>query len=225
MLRRTGSTDELIARYLARAEQCVQEGRTSEAVSWLQQVLLLDRSRRDVARMIRDLRYQESERKARVRRRLRVGVMLFGVCALILSVFVREWRIEEDYRSLPPVRDGDVAALQARLASVEQMIADNKFWIGMFRAVSERGRLSEAIRLQNVRAQDQQVEAHVERMRRADMAEAARASGLAAVERGELDAALVDFKRALELAEADWAQRARVQADIDAIEAWQRDQR
>jgi tetratricopeptide (TPR) repeat protein len=225
MMRRTGSTAELVDRYLARAEQAVQEGRPLEAVPWLQQVLLLDRTRRDVARMIRDLRYGESERKSRVRRRVRVTGMLFVVSALVIGVFVREWRLEDSYRSLPPVEDSDLGAMQTRLASVEDLIETNKFWIGMFRAVSERGRLVEAIRQHSVRVQDRQLEDHIDRMRKADMAEAARTSGLASVDRGEFDSALEDFKRALDLAGEDWPHRPRVEADIDAIEAWQAEKR
>lgn len=225
MMRRNGSTAELVDRYLARAEQCVQGGVPLEAVPWLQQVLLLDRSRRDVARMIRDLRYEESERKARVKRRMRVAGMLFVISALVIGVFVREWRLEERYRGLPPVEDNDLASMETRLAGVESLIETNKFWIGMFRVVSERGRLVEAIRQHSVRAQDRQLEDHILRMRKSDMADAARTKGLAAVDRGDLDDALVDFKRALDLAGEDWQHRARVQADIDAIEAWQGEKR
>jgi predicted Zn-dependent protease len=62
-------------------------------------------------------------------------------------------------------------------------------------------------------------------MRRTDMAEAARVSALAAIERGEMDAALVDLKRALDLSDGEWVHRPRVQADIEAIEVWQRERR
>jgi hypothetical protein len=75
MMRRTGNADRLVERYMRRAEECVAGDRTKEAISWLQEILLIDRSRRDVARMIRDLRWGDQEKRVRWRSRLRTSAV------------------------------------------------------------------------------------------------------------------------------------------------------
>ena len=47
-----------------RVNDCPARGKTNEAIRWLQEVVALDRNRRDVVRMIRDLRWEENERKS-----------------------------------------------------------------------------------------------------------------------------------------------------------------
>jgi tetratricopeptide (TPR) repeat protein len=220
---RTGSKAELVQRYLSRAEESVHAGRPMEAIPWLQQVLLLDRTRRDVARMIRDLRYHESERKAARRRRLRLVGFVCLVSALVVGVVVRERRIEDAYRGLPDARGEELADIRARLGHVQGLVDDHRFWFGMSRVLNERRQLRSAIDVLEARVSDQALEQRRDDARRAQMAEAARESGLEAAKRGEFDAALEDLRRALALAAPNWSGRERIQSDIAAIEAWRRE--
>ena len=52
LMQRTGNADRLIERYLSRSEDAAREGRRRDAITWLREVLSIDRSRRDVARML-----------------------------------------------------------------------------------------------------------------------------------------------------------------------------
>ena len=173
MMRRSGSTSELIERYLARAEDAVQSGKPMEAVPWLQQVLLLDRSRRDVARMIRDLRYSESERKTSRKRRNALIAFVVCVLAVVIGVAVREMRIESAYGDLPEVAEGDLPGLRERLSSINDLIEAHGFWIGMFRVVGERRQLEDAIDVLQVRQQEQAIEDKRLAQQRLVLAEAA----------------------------------------------------
>lgn len=220
MMRRSGSTAELVERYLARAEESVQKGRPMAAIPWLQQVLLLDRTRRDVARMIRDLRYQESERVAARRRRTRLIAFVGLILLMVIGVVAREMHIENAYRELPAVDENDLPGLQARLASLDGLVDQHRFWIGMFRPISERRQVEEAIEVLRSREQDAVREREREVQHREMLADAARERGLLAAERGDFDSALADLRSALELADETWAPRERVVADIEAIEKW-----
>jgi tetratricopeptide (TPR) repeat protein len=220
MLRRSGSTAELIERYLARAEEAVQGGKPMAAIPWLQQVLLLDRTRRDVARMIRDLRYQESERVTAHKRRNALIVLVATILVVVIGVAIREMRIENTYRDLPEVSEGDLPGLRTRLSSVNDLVDQHRFWIGMFRTVSERRQLESTIDMLEDREQEAEIERGREQQHRLALAEAARERGLQAAERGDFDAALGDLRSALELSNETWPPRARVMADIEAIEKW-----
>lgn len=225
MMRRSGSTAELIERYLARAEEAVQEGRPMAAVPWLQQVLLLDRTRRDVARMIRDLRYQESERGAARKRRSTLIAVVATILALVIGIAGREMRIEQAYGDLPGVADGDLPGLRTRLASLNELVDSRGFWIGMFRAVSERHQLEEAIDVLEARHQEDAIDQRRDEEYRVVLAEAARERGLRAAERGDFDVALEHLRGALELANESWPPRVRVLADIEAIESWKEERK
>jgi len=225
MLRRSGSTEELIERYMARAEESVQGGKPMAAIPWLQQVLLLDRTRRDVARMIRDLRYQESERVTAHKRRNALIAFVGMILALVIGIAIREMRIENSYRELPEVAEGDLPGLRARLVDLNELVSRHRFWIGMFRSVSERRQLESTIDMLELRFQEEELERGREEQHRLQLAEAARERGLQAAERGDFDAALGDLRSALELANETWQPRERVLADIEAIEQWKEESR
>ena len=220
VMRRNGDVDELIDRYLARADEAVAKSRPLDAVPWLQEVLLLDRSRRDVARMIRDLRFSESDRKTRSSRRNRVlGVPLL-ISTLITSFIVREFDIRSEFRSLAPVIEGDLASFETRLAAIDQLVADNQFWLGMYGVMTERHRLiGDIAELNEQLAREQRESVRLDEQR-AGLAEAARERGLMLARRGDFDAALRDLRHSLELTDADWEHRERVLADVAAIEGY-----
>ena len=53
VVRRSGNSEELIERYMERAQEHVNRKEMDDALPWLQEVLALDRNRKDVTRMIR----------------------------------------------------------------------------------------------------------------------------------------------------------------------------
>jgi tetratricopeptide (TPR) repeat protein len=218
ILRRSGNTEELIERYLKRAGACVDEGQISEAIPWLQEILLLDRSRRDVARMIRDLRYQEAEKVERSARRTRMIGLLVVVTALITAVVGREVSISRELGQLPQVEGHDPETLYSRLAGLDEIIEANTFWFGMIGPCSERDELREEQRI----FEDDQArvarKAEVERQRMMEMAEAARLRALMNFDRGDYDKALADFRRSHSLSTPGWEHRPRLEANIEALE-------
>jgi tetratricopeptide (TPR) repeat protein len=218
ILRRSGNTEELVERYLQRAELSVEQGNVSDAIPWLQEVLLLDRTRRDVARMIRDLRYQESERLVRNKRRNRMlGVLVLLSCA-ITAVAAREYNVSREFKTLPPSRPGDVASIQMRLAGLDDFITDKWVWMGLFDAVKQREKLrDEIVEIERKHKRTMEEEAET-RQRLFEMVEAARMRGLRHVERDELEEGLADFKRALRMSTPEWEHRDRVVADIAALQ-------
>jgi tetratricopeptide (TPR) repeat protein len=221
IMRRTGSLDRLVERHLRRAEEAMRAGHRDEAVRWLREVLMLDGSRRDVARMIRDLRYEAGERHGRWRRRLQRIALVVVALGAAYGIVWREMHIEADYAALTAAKDGDVASMQRRLSELDAWIASNPLWLGMFDAGRERGRLRtelEKIEAAERESAQQRVAAHV---RAEAVAESERVLGRRAAEQSDFAGAREHFQKALEAAPADWKPRLQVQTDIEAIGAWQ----
>ncbi len=222
-MRRAGLVSDLVERYLQRSQQLLRQGRTAEAIAWMREVLLLDRSRKDVARTIRDLRFQEIDRVEARRSRRRVAVIAL-VGSLAISVgLLRETRLAEEFRALPGAEAGDSAGMRERLAALEAFVERHPIWHGAFRALSERTELRlacdralEAERL----AQERRA---AELARRADEAELARERGTLLARDGQYAIALDELRHALELSRPDWEHRERVQEDIAAISAYLED--
>lgn len=219
ILRRSGNTEELIQRYIARAEECAEHGRISEAIPWLQEVLLLDRTRRDVARMIRDLRYQEADRQARSSKRNRIAMLVLLLSAAGSGIYAREYKIHEEYKRLTPFDPSSPQSMYQRLGELEDLIDDKRVWAGMMNAVRERDTLQSKVadheRREARRAHEEALEAQAVLER----AEASRQRGIMHAEQGEHERALGDFERALKLAPPDWEHRERVEADVRALQA------
>ena len=218
LMRRTGNVDELIDRCLARADEAVRSGRPMDAIPWLQEILLNDQSRRDVARMIRDLRYEEMAHRSRIKRRNRLALLLVVISTTLSALFLRENHIHGEYQALPPVALEDAGALSARLAGIDQLISQNKFWLGMFRVVGERSELQEQMdRLEARMAAKER--RRIQRLgQQQAMAEASRLKALDLVERGQFRSALSHLQRSLELSTPDWERRERVSADVAALQ-------
>jgi tetratricopeptide (TPR) repeat protein len=224
MLRRTGNLDRLVERNLARAEEAMADGRRRDAITWLREVLMLDRSRRDVARMIRDLQYDERVIKEGWSRRLRLAaglLMLVGLCA---GVTFRELHVRRLYQALPEVRADDLDSLGTRLAAIDALLAGNPLWLGMFEASRERAQLRTRIDQIEARraaadrqAADREAEARM-------MADSARTRAVLLLDQRDFPAAAAELRRALEFAPPDWQHRGRVEADLAAILAWQAEQ-
>lgn len=225
VLRRTGGANVIVERYLRRAEEAVASGKPMDAIMWLQEIVLIDRNRRDVARMIRDLRFQEKERKSRASRRVKIALVILVLVGGVVAVWMRERQIAEQYASFPPAAEGNLASLKAREQAIDQLVDEQHAWLGMFPVLQDKRHLAMQIVVLEEQAAKVAHDAAIEKARLEDQAEDARTRGLAFAERGQFDSALADFRRALELSTPSWEHRARVQADIDAIEAWRKKSR
>ncbi len=219
-MRRNGEADVVVDRCMQQAEALIAQGRIEEAIPWLQEILLQDRNRRDVARMIRDLRYQGLQKRARSRRARFIALLCLLVSAALAGVAVREHGLIGEFAALPAAIPGDLAAHRRRLQDVEAFGERAVVWTGMFRAETERSELRREIdRLAAHEAQlakERREQQEQDRIR----AEAAREQGLGAVERGELQEALSHFQEAFALSAPNWEHRPRLVADMQAIEAW-----
>jgi Flp pilus assembly protein TadD len=221
VMRRNGNLARLVERHLARAEQAMREGKREEAIRWLREVLTLDSTRRDVARMIRDLRFEQAQRSQAWRKRARAVAIATVAVVAVAGVVVREARLDAEYATVPEAPGGDLAALQVRMNSIDEMIESNPLWLGMFQAGRERSRLrTEITRIQMARAEKER-EAAAERARIETLAEAERSQGRLLAEQSQFDQALEHFQLALRHAPPDWKHRAEVQRDVDAILEWQ----
>jgi tetratricopeptide (TPR) repeat protein len=225
LMRRRGMANDLIERYHERARVMLKAGRTEEAVDSLREILLLDRSRKDVARMIRDLRFQENDeqRVKRRGRRIAIGALCLSLC-LSLSV-VREIHVRREYQALPGALPEDLTSMRARLGSVEEFVERYPIWHGSLEVLRERSQLRvDVTQLEEaIRVAEEKREAA--RLRREELAEAARERGRMLAGSGDFAAAIAEFEQSLELAAPDWPHRARVERDVEAITAWMEDNR
>lgn len=219
-MRRSGGVEEFIERCMQRAESEATRGNYMDAISCLQEVLLHDQGRRDVARMIRDLRYAEMESRDQKRRRHRVAASVLVLLALIAVVGVREFQIYRQYSELPAAAQDDPGALRARLAEVDSLIDRHKFWVGVFSAIDDRSLLQRQLDALEAREAELRREDLREKEQRLASAAAARTRGVIAVERGQMEEALDEFKKALSLTDETWEHRERITADVVAIESW-----
>lgn len=216
--------DQQIEGHLRRADELASRGRTTDAIRELQQVVTLDRNRRDVARMIRDLRWQEKDHRARNLRRLKIATYVLAAAAVVAGLVAREIHIDAVYRAIPPAA-GDLASLRTRLDDVEQLTASNRVWFGLISALREESRLREDIRMLELQASRASHEAEQAKKRKVELSEAARSRGMMLAEQGKFEEALADLQQALALNEPDWDQRKKVEADVKAIQAWMKKSR
>jgi len=220
LMRRQGMVRDLAERYLAQANALLKQGRTDEAIEWLREVLALDRSRKDVARMIRDLRYQELDTRQERKKRWRVASLSLGLSLLVTTGFLREYVIRGRFEEITPFASGDLGSMRKRLVALEQFMQENPIWHGSLKVLGERAHL----RVEIDRIQQQQMleedARHAELVKRRDESNVARERGLSAFDSGDYQAALAEFQRALELAPPDWPVRDRVVRDIEAIETF-----
>jgi tetratricopeptide (TPR) repeat protein len=217
MMRRTGNADLLVERYLSRASELVASARPLEAIPWLREALLIDRTRRDVARMIRDLRYQAEGKSKRMGRRIRRAIMTLIVLGAIGGLVARELRIREDYKQLSSVAPGDLSAMNARVSAIDAFQGRHRFWTGMFDASKERRELRVEIMRIEATAASAERENKANLATRIAQAQAARLRGRQYAGQGDFSKALTELRSALEGAPASWEERARVEADIQAI--------
>jgi tetratricopeptide (TPR) repeat protein len=173
--------------------------------------------------MIRDLRYEELERAAQRKRLVRLALTLVLVSTAVTFVVSRERAIHSEWTGLPVANSGDLASLQLRRDSIEEMLEQRSFWTGVFRATKERDALVVAIHNEErllTRAEEQ---ADQQKRRQLEEAEASRVRALQHVERGDYDRAIEQFERALAVAEPSWEHVAQIRVDLAALQKWKAD--
>ena len=221
VMRRTGNVERLVERYLERAEEAQAAGRRRDAITWLREVLLLDRSRRDVARMIRDLQYETRHNRDVLRRRLRSAGIVLVLIGVVAGLIGRELHVQRQFSALEPAEQGELDSLQLRLGGLDRLISANPLWIGMFEAGRERAELRAEIERLHARQAEQdrkQAARRAERLIRADSSQV-RARQL--LESRDYAGAIEQYEQALRAAPADWSQRKRVEADLTAVKQHQ----
>lgn len=211
---------ELIERHLRQADEAAQSGRTKEAIACLREVLALEPGRRDVTRLLRDLRQAQKDRKKRLGRGLKTMLVVIALGAAAYGVWMREESVRSRYLDIPPAKGDDPASLRARASAIEDLIASERFWFSMKDALEDKGRIEAQLRRRTEESEKERHEAAMVLEERVQNADAARVRGLMYAQQGKFDLALADFRQALELAPKGWEHRKRVQADLAAIEAF-----
>ncbi len=220
MMRRTGNADRLIDRYMRRAEECVSSGSSKEAISWLQEILLVDSSRRDVARMIRDLRWGDQEKRNRWRSRTRAAIILLGIVAVAALGVQRELSVAERFDAVPAAIPGDLNSLRQRLERIDQLQQEVVFSLRQFDASQEKAMLTADITRLEAKAAQAQVTRRSQREASVAIAESARKQARLYAQQNRFEDAITQFERALAEGPNDWDQRKQVMIDVAAIREW-----
>ncbi|MSR61497.1 MAG: hypothetical protein EXS08_03485 [Planctomycetes bacterium] len=217
--RRQGTVQDLTDRYFERAQKLLREGRASEAAGWLREVLQLDPTRKDAARMVRDLRFKKvtgTERKRGGHGYLVVTLVLAGGLSYL---GLREFRVREEFRALPSVAAGNSAALHRRLADLEQFVERHPLWHGALGVLAERAELRVQMAVLDEQARAEHEAAERALRERAESAQLCRQRGLLLAQGGDLRGAVVALREALDYGGPDWNERERVARDISDLEA------
>jgi tetratricopeptide (TPR) repeat protein len=211
---------ERIEHCLRLADEAASSGRLEDAIRLLQEVILLDRDRRDVARMIRDLRFQDQERRKRASKVGRYALAILVIAGALGLAVIRERDVARRHAAIPPAIPGNVESMRARQQALAGLISSDHVWLGLPQAWIERDQLAHDL------AEIDRIAAAKER----DISEAQKKDELLAkdlLERGRMYAnqgrfepALTDLRRALEVGSEHWTERHRTEAEVAAIEAW-----
>lgn len=220
---RFGPDQEQVEYHLRKADDAAAIGRIQAAIEHLQEVVQLDPQRRDVHRMVRDLRFRQQSRRRAAKRFLRVSATLIVVAGAAWLVVSREARVAARYREIAPIAGSDLESLRRRLDDVEQLIDSHLVWTGLPRALAERKSLrKEVAALVEATAAADRAE-RAERAARLQEAEDLRTRAQMYTKQRRFPEALADLRRALEVAGAGWERRASVEAEVASIERWTRE--
>jgi tetratricopeptide (TPR) repeat protein len=205
---------------LREADEAGRRGDTRAAIHLLQEVVTLDRNRRDVARMIRDLRWAERDRRARWVRRLKFLAVAACLSAAVAAFVWRENGVRARYAAIPPAQPGDLASLRERLGALDELVAAERAWLGMGAALEERLQLQRDVLALEAALGRAEHEARMSAQRDAEEAVARRESGLKLARDGKYAEALPELRRALELGGPAWESRREVESNLVAIQRW-----
>ncbi|HED65434.1 MAG TPA: hypothetical protein ENJ09_07750 [Planctomycetes bacterium] len=220
IVRRMGMVRDLADRYLERANQLMKVGKEDEAIAWLREVLVLEPNRVEIARRIRNHRLKSEGRisKVPVPRGLLLGAIL--VPLILAALVLGDRRVRSAHDALPPRREGDLAAMEARLGALDAFIRAHPVWSGALAATKERAALRIAVT--ELREQEQERREREARARQESLekAESLRFRGRSRADEGKLAEAADFFREALLIAPHDWEARERLERDIRAIEEY-----
>jgi Flp pilus assembly protein TadD len=217
ILRRLGMVQDLADRYFVRAQSLLDAGNEEEALGWLREVLLLDGSRSDAARLIRDLRLKSSG--GRRRRPLVTPQVLIATLiplALVALVF-REVKLAGEFETLPSANLEDLTSSKKRLDSVESFLEQHILWHGTFSTLAERSELRVRVEQLEREEEDRLAREALRNEERAVEATLIRRRGVMHIDVADFEAALADFREALEVAPEGWSERQQVERDVAAV--------
>lgn len=217
VMRRSGGTDELIERYMERAQQHMAKGESKQALPWLQEVLSLDRSRKDVTSMIRDVRHDQHYRLTSSRSNRRFAVVFLLIVGAVSAVSFRERSLHNKFGAIPEAVDGDTLSMSARLASLQLFQEETPYWLGMTKVgeeIEELNAKSQATLFEAVEQEKERAALHAQQIA---AAENFRLMGLQSSDRGEFSKAREHFENALQAAPKDWDRSDSVRRDVKAI--------
>ncbi|MCP5021414.1 MAG: hypothetical protein GY930_06520 [bacterium] len=217
IMRRAGNTEELIERYLERAQKYMGKGESKLALPWLQEAYALDRSRTDVSALILDARYHQHHRlvSSRSNRRFASASLLILIVAVGLGY--RESKLHNRYISIPSADETNAVSMAARLGSLRLFQDENPYWLGTSRVELEIGTLvaiEQEILADKVEAKKAEAQQVVDK---AGEANHFRQIGLQCSDRGEFGKALLQFEKALEVAPENWEHAGSTGRDVAAI--------
>lgn len=211
---------ERIERYLRKADEASAAGRTREAIACLEEVRALDPGRRDVLRIIRDLRSRRRVRRWRLLHGLKYCVVITLVGLAVYGVWHREQAVRHAYAALPPLAGEDLPALRARIGAIDAFLDEELAWFGMASALQERNGLQHRARLLQVQSDSVVRDSKLMLQDRTVEAEAARTRGLMYARQERFAEAEADLRLALELAPPKWEHRKQVEVDLKAIRTY-----
>ena len=217
VMRRAGNTDELIERYMERAQGHMARGESKQAQPWLQEILALDRSRKDVSAMLRDVRHDQHHRLNASRSNRRFAVVFLLVLAAAAGVGYRERNLHNQYMEIPMAEEGNTVSMAARLGSLKTFQSEHPYWLGTSRVELE----IEELEVQGQAILFEAVEAKKAKARdvadKTELAEGLRLLGLQSSDRGNFSEARERFEEALKEAPEGWEHAASVARDVLAI--------
>jgi len=138
---------EVVAQLVRDAEFAAARGRNEAAIRCLQEAQHIDPSRQDIASAIRDLRRKREYRKSSALRAVKIAVFVTIFSGLATAVTLREHRIWRLWKALPTASSDDLAGMRARLAGIESLLEQERFWLTMPIALLQKDVLAHDIEL------------------------------------------------------------------------------
>ncbi|MFT4646928.1 MAG: tetratricopeptide (TPR) repeat protein [Glaciecola sp.] len=217
VMRRSGDTAELIERYMERAQEHMAKGESKEALPWLQEVLALERSRKDVSAMIRDVRHDQHQRVTASRSNRRFAVVFLLVLGAAAGIGYRERDLHRSYLELPSVDEAIASSITARLGSLQLFQVEHPYWLGKSRVEREIAELTEKGRVIMRLAVEAQQALTRELAAKTFEADDFRRMGLESSDRGSFSEARGHFELALQAAPEGWPHTDSLTRDVNAI--------
>ncbi|MEZ6021707.1 MAG: hypothetical protein R3F17_16935 [Planctomycetota bacterium] len=194
VMRRSGKASDLIERYMERADSLMTAGKGEQALPWLQEVLALDRNRRDVTVKIRDIRHGVANKRTAKQSNRRFLVAFVVLASVFGALGYREWSVQQQFRAIELADQNNLTSIAQRIDALEDLKSRHRIWLGLGRLereVEEPRAADAKIKSDALEAVQREQQALREQL---DRAEFARLEGLQAVDRGEWALAIEKFE-------------------------------